>query len=199
MPLCFATNNLHKLKEVKASLQGAFSLLTLKDIGCEEELPETQDTIVGNAQQKARYVWEHYGIPCFADDSGLEVEALNGAPGVISAMYAGSQRSHDDNIRLLLKNLDGHENRAAQFRTVIALVLPQGEWIFEGILKGEILLERRGSGGFGYDPIFLPIGFSRSLAELTMEEKNRISHRWQAVQKLSTFLQSNPSFISSTQ
>jgi XTP/dITP diphosphohydrolase len=188
MKLCFATNNHHKLDEVMGVLGGAFHLLTLRDIGCQEELPETRETILGNAQQKAEYVWEKYRIPCFADDTGLEVEALNGAPGVHSAHYAGSQRSAVDNMNLLLKNLEGSENRKAQFRTVISLIMPQGEWNFEGIVKGVILEQARGTGGFGYDPIFQPDGSSRTLAEMTLPEKNRISHRAVAVSKLAEFL-----------
>lgn len=169
-------------------LGGAFHLLTLRDIGCEEELPETRDTIQDNARQKAEYVWEKYRIACFADDTGLEVESLNGAPGVHSAYYAGSQRSAADNMNLLLKNLERSENRRAQFRTVISLIMPQGKWNFEGIVKGMVLEHPRGTGGFGYDPIFLPDGSSKTLAEMTLSEKNRISHRAVAVSKLSEFL-----------
>jgi XTP/dITP diphosphohydrolase len=188
MKLCFATNNHHKLEEVMGVLGGAFHLLTLKDIGCEEVLPETRDSIQGNARQKAEYVWKKYRIACFADDTGLEVEALNGAPGVHSAHYAGSQRSAADNMNLLLKNLEGSEGRRGQFRTVISLIMPQGEWDFEGIVKGLILEQPRGTGGFGYDPIFLPDGSLRTLAEMTLSEKNRISHRAVAVSKLTEFL-----------
>ena len=149
---------------------------------------ETQETIAGNAYQKAKYVWDHYDFPCFADDTGLEVAALGGAPGVYSARYAGPQRSSEHNIDLLLKNLDGQKHREAQFRTVISLVLPQGEWKFEGIVEGIILQERRGAGGFGYDPVFLPKGTEKTLAQMTMEEKNIISHRAIAVKKLAEFV-----------
>ena len=171
-----------------AILGGSIPLLTLREIGCEEELSETQETIAGNACQKAKYVWDEYNVPCFADDTGLEVAALGGAPGVYSARYAGPQRSSDDNIDLLLKNLDGQTHREAQFRTVISLVMPQGEWMFEGIVEGIILQERRGSEGFGYDPVFLPKGTWKTLAQMTMEEKNSISHRAIAVKKLAEFL-----------
>lgn len=188
MRLCFATNNHHKLEEVMGVLGDAFHVLTLTEIGCNEELPETRDTILGNARQKAEYVWEKYRISCFADDTGLEVEDLGGAPGVHSAHYAGSQRNAADNLNLLLKNLQGKGNRKAQFRTVICLIMPQGEWNFEGIVKGVILEHPRGTGGFGYDPIFLPDGSARTLAEMTLSEKNRISHRAIAVSKLAEFL-----------
>ena len=167
-----------------AVLGGTFQLVTLADVGCKEELPETQETIAGNAYQKASYVWNHYKIPCFADDTGLEVGVLNGAPGVFSARYAGPQRNSKDNLNLLLKRLEGFLNREAQFRTVISLILPQGEWLFEGIVKGVILTELRGTGGFGYDPVFQPHGSLKTLAEMTMEEKNEISHRARAVKKL---------------
>jgi len=191
MKICFATNNHHKLEEVMAVLGGSIQLQTLQDIGCHEELPETQNTIPGNASQKSSYVWDHYSVPCFADDSGLEVDFLSGAPGVISAQYAGSQRSSQDNIDLLLANLKSESNRTAQFRTVISLRLLQGKWLFEGILKGSIVNERRGSGGFGYDPVFIPDGYSKTLAEMAISEKNKISHRSIAVQKMVVFFDSN--------
>lgn len=183
-----ATNNLHKAVEIRRILNGAIELVTLKDIGCHEELAEEQDTIEGNSLQKADYVFRTYGVPCFADDSGLEVAALNGAPGVYSAMYAGPQRSFDDNIQLLLANLNGKTDRAAKFRTVITLMDSSGMYQFEGTLNGTILTERRGTGGFGYDPVFLPNGFSKTLAEMSMEEKNKISHRYNAISKLVDFL-----------
>jgi XTP/dITP diphosphohydrolase len=187
-PVIIATNNRHKLEEIQAILKHGIVLKTLKDIGCNEELAEDQDTIEGNSFQKADYVFKNYHVDCFADDTGLEVESLNGAPGVISARYAGTQRNADDNIDLLLKNLSGKSNRRARFRTVITLILSGNVHTFEGIVNGTILTFRRGNDGFGYDPVFLPNGFDKTLAEMTMEEKNRISHRAMAVGKLSTFL-----------
>ncbi len=188
MDICFATNNAHKIEEIKAILGNKYEILNLKDIGCYEELPEERDTLEGNSLQKAKYVFTKYKVSCFADDTGLEVEALQGAPGVYSARYAGEQRSAEDNINLLLKNLEGKSNRKAQFRTVISFIQPEGLHQFEGIAEGTILEERRGKGGFGYDPIFLPNGFSKTLAEMSMEEKNQISHRARATQKLVEFL-----------
>lgn len=188
MKLCFATNNKHKLQEVANIIPSYIQLVGLADIGCTEELAETTGTIPGNSRQKAEYVFTNYKTPCFADDSGLEVMALNGAPGVDSAYYAGPQKSFSDNVNLLLKNMDGVTQREAQFITVITLVTDKGLWQFDGILKGKIITERRGEGGFGYDPVFLPDGHSRTLAEMSMEEKNKISHRSMAVQKLMTFL-----------
>lgn len=174
-----------------AVLGNEFPILSLLQIGCKEEIPETQDTIAGNAKQKADYIWDRYHIACFADDTGLEVESLNGAPGVYSARYAGPQRDSNNNIRLLLQNLHGNIHRAAQFRTVIALRFPDGEWIFEGILKGNIRISPRGTGGFGYDPVFIPEGSTRTLAEMTMEEKNKVSHRALAVKQCVDFLRNN--------
>jgi XTP/dITP diphosphohydrolase len=191
MILCFATNNRHKHQEVVKLIPSHIQVVDLVSIGCVEELAETTSTIRGNSRQKAEYVFTNYNVPCFADDSGLEVSALNGEPGVDSAYYGGPQRSFNDNIDLLLKNLDGNSNREAQFITVITLVTEKGSWQFEGILKGNILTERRGYGGFGYDPVFLPHGHYKTLAEMTMEEKNKISHRSIAVQKLVEFLKSN--------
>lgn len=188
MKLCFATNNKHKLQEVANIIPSYIQLVGLADIGCTEELAETTGTIPGNSRQKAEYVFTNYKTPCFADDSGLEVMALNGAPGVDSAYYAGPQKSFSDNVNLLLKNMDGVTQREAQFITVITLVTDKGLWQFDGILKGKIIMERRGEGGFGYDPVFLPDGHSRTLAEMSMEEKNKISHRSMAVQKLMAFL-----------
>jgi XTP/dITP diphosphohydrolase len=190
MDICFATNNHHKLEEVMAVLGKDFRLLTLAQIGCDAELPETQATIAGNATQKAKYVWDHFHFPCFADDSGLEVDALGGRPGVDSAHYAGAHRNSDDNINMVLAELEGIERRGAQFRSVISLFLPGGEWSFEGILRGSILTHRNGHGGFGYDPVFLPDGSDKTLAEMTMDEKNAISHRGIAVRKLAAFLKS---------
>jgi len=188
MELCFATNNQHKIEEVKHLLGSQHHLRSLKEIGCLEELAEDQATIEGNSFQKAEYVFRKYGVACFADDSGVEVETLNGNPGVHSAYYAGPQRSHSDNMDLLLTNLKGVENRIAQFKTVITLITPTITRQFEGILKGTIQHEKKGMGGFGYDPIFIPIGFAKTLAEMTMEEKNAISHRAIAINQLAEFL-----------
>ncbi len=191
MEICFATNNQHKLAEVRQLLGDSFKVLGLSEIGCTEELQEEQDSLEGNSLQKANFVFERFGIDCFADDTGLEVEALNGAPGVCSARYAGEQRNSEDNINLLLQKLRGHSNRKAQFRTVITLKLNEATYQFEGVAKGKILEGRRGTHGFGYDPIFLPEGSDHSMAELSGEEKNAISHRGEAIRKLVKFLRSN--------
>lgn len=188
MKICFATNNQKKIEEVKAALGPEFELVSLQEIGCEEELPETGDTLDHNAFQKARYVKEHFGVDCFADDTGLEVEALDGAPGVYSGRFAGEPRSDERNIDLLLKKLEGKTNRKARFRTVIALILKEKEYQFEGIAEGEILHQRVGERGFGYDPVFKPVGFDRTFAELSLREKNEISHRGKAVKALIEFL-----------
>ena len=189
--LCFATNNAHKVEEVQAVLGNRFELSTLKQIGCNEELHETGNTLEANSLQKASYLFDNYQIDCFADDTGLEVTALKGEPGVYSARYAGEQRSHSDNINLLLKNLSGKTDRSAQFRTVITLIIDGKVEQFEGIVKGEIIETLRGNEGFGYDPVFIPEGFDRTFAEMTMEEKGKISHRGRAFEKLVTFLVSN--------
>ncbi|MBC6696896.1 RdgB/HAM1 family non-canonical purine NTP pyrophosphatase [Hymenobacter puniceus] len=190
MRLCFASNNAHKLDEIRPLLPAGMELQSLADIGCQEELPETQDTLAGNARQKAEYVWEHYGIACFADDTGLEVTALGGAPGVYSARYAGPQRLAADNVQKLLAELRGHADRSAQFRTVVALVLPGGVvHEFAGAVQGLITEELSGTGGFGYDPVFRPTeGDGRTFAEMTTTEKNQISHRARAVAGLVAFL-----------
>lgn len=188
MKICFATNNKKKIEEVKASLGPAFELVSLQEIGCFEELPETGDALDHNAFQKARYVKTHFGMDCFADDTGLEVEALAGAPGVYSGRFAGEPRSDERNIDLLLEKMEGKTNRKARFRTVIALILEGKEHQFEGVAEGEILNERVGEKGFGYDPVFRPTGFERTFAELSMEEKNEISHRGKAVKALIEFL-----------
>jgi len=189
MKLCFATNNKHKLEEIQALLGDQFSLVTLTEIGCDEDIPETRDTIEENSMQKAEYVWNNYHIDCFADDTGLEVEALNGQPGVRSARYAGPQRSSDDNINLLLKNLSHHINHRARFKTVITLV-KNGEYFqFEGTVDGSIIFDKRGTNGFGYDPVFVPNGYEVTFAEMTMEDKGRLSHRSIAFNKLVSFLQ----------
>ena len=186
--LVFATNNLHKLEEVRDILGGSFRIASLKEIGCTDDIPETADTLEGNALQKARYVKDKFGYDCFADDTGLEVEALGGAPGVFSARYAGPGHDSEANMRKLLKELEGKMNRQAQFRTVVALILEGREYTFEGIVRGTILTERRGTAGFGYDPVFVPEGYAETFAEMGSEEKNRISPRARAVQKLADFL-----------
>ena len=188
MQLCFATNNAHKLKEIKALLGDNFELKTLQEIGCNEELPETTDTIEGNSAQKAEYVWEHYRVNCFADDSGLEIEALNGAPGVHSAYYSG-ERNHARNIERVLSELAYESNRKARFKTVITLTLEGKSHSFEGIVEGTIIDTPRGADGFGYDPIFVPEGSNRTFAEMTLDEKGKISHRSRAFAKLVAFLQ----------
>ncbi|GAB3555633.1 RdgB/HAM1 family non-canonical purine NTP pyrophosphatase [Spirosoma fluminis] len=188
MELCFATNNAHKLEEVAARLGTTFTIKTLGEIGCLDELPETSGTIPGNSRQKADYVWTHYGISCFADDSGLEVEALNGEPGVDSAFYSGS-RDFDKNIQKLLSNLNEHTNRKARFITVFTLILHGVEHQFEGVVGGQILNEPRGTGGFGYDPLFVPDGHDRTFAEMTIEEKGAISHRSRALAKMIEYLE----------
>ncbi|MCC2546820.1 non-canonical purine NTP diphosphatase [Hymenobacter sp. BT175] len=189
MRLCFATNNDHKLTEVRALLPAGIELLSLRDIGCTEELPETRDTLEGNARQKAEYVWEHYHTACFADDTGLEVEALNGAPGVYSARYAGPQRSAADNMTRILTELQGQGNRRARFRTVVALILPDGQQHeFEGAVDGRITETAHGAEGFGYDPIFQPAGHDVTFAEMSLAQKNTLSHRARAVAGLVAFL-----------
>lgn len=189
MKLVFATNNAHKLKEVSAMLGSDFDIMSLSDIGCFDDIPETSDTLSGNALQKADYVKEHFGYDCFADDTGLEVTALGGAPGVHSARYAGNHDS-DANIRKLLAELNGQSDRSAQFRTVIALIANGEKHFFEGTVKGHIIEEMQGSGGFGYDPVFVPDGYSESFASLGENIKNKISHRAVAVTKLVEFLKS---------
>lgn len=183
-----ATNNAHKLKEIAAILGQEIELLSLKDIQCFADIPETADTLEGNARQKAMYIYENYGMDCFADDTGLEVEALGGAPGVFSARYAGEGHDSEANMQKLLKELAGKENRKAQFRTVICLIRNGKEHLFEGIVKGEIIQEKRGGAGFGYDPIFVPEGYDLTFAELGDDVKNTISHRARAVEKLCQFL-----------
>lgn len=186
--IVFATNNAHKLQEVSEILEDKIQIMNLKDIHCEEEIPETSDTIEGNAYQKANYIYEHYHVDCFADDTGLEVEALNGAPGVYSARYAGPQHNSKDNIRKLQTDMQDIENRNAQFRTAIVLILDGKIHLFEGTIKGTIIRSERGSGGFGYDSVFVPDGFEKTFAELGEEIKNKISHRAIATKKLVKFL-----------
>lgn len=185
----FATNNDHKLQEVSAMVGEKVDIFSLKDIGCHADIPETADTLEGNALLKAQFVWEHYHTDCFADDTGLEVEALNGAPGVYSARYAGGD-GHDSeaNMKKLLKELEGVENRKARFRTVFALIIDGKEHLFEGIVNGEIIKVRKGTSGFGYDPIFVPESYTQTFAEMGNELKNKISHRAVAMNKLCRFL-----------
>jgi XTP/dITP diphosphohydrolase len=190
MKIVFATNNLNKLKEVQAMVPSHITLLSLKDIGCFEDVPETQKTIEGNAIQKAEYIKTNYGYDCFADDTGLEVDALNGAPGVYSARYAGPQRNADDNTNKLLTELNNNTNRQAQFKTVVALQLNDRLHTFTGICKGTITTQKKGEGGFGYDPVFQPENYTQTFAEITLEEKNKIGHRGKAVQQLVAFLES---------
>lgn len=188
MELIFATHNQHKTQEVLDILNGKWMVKNLHDLGCEEEIPETSDTLKGNALQKAQYVYNKYGVNCFADDTGLEVEALDGRPGVYSARYAGEHCSFADNVNKMLKEMDGKNNRKACFKTVIALILKGGTYFFEGRVDGEILTAATGEAGFGYDPIFRPDGFEKSFAEMSADDKNAISHRGRAMQKLVQFL-----------
>lgn len=191
MQLVFATNNLNKIKEVQSFIPKQIKLLSLKDIGCFEDVPETQDTIEGNAIQKAEYIIKHYGYNCFADDTGLEVKVLNGEPGVYSARYAGEQRDANDNMNLLLKNLMDKTNRQAQFKTVIALHLNGELNTFKGVCKGEITTKKQGEQGFGYDPIFKALGYTKTFAEISLNEKNKIGHRGKAVKQLVDYLNKN--------
>jgi len=191
MKLVFATNNIHKINEIRHLLNEEIEILTLGDIGCRVELPETEGTIEGNAAQKAFFVYTHYSINCFADDTGLEIEALNGEPGVFSARYAGENCTYEDNIRKVLTAMQEKKNRSARFKTVIALVINGKLEIFEGIVEGVIRDQKRGNNGFGYDPIFQPAGLEKTFAEISLEEKNRISHRAIALQKLVRYLKNN--------
>ncbi|TRZ43639.1 non-canonical purine NTP diphosphatase [Robertkochia solimangrovi] len=188
MKLVFATNNPNKLREVQNLLPESITVLTLEEIGCDEDIPETADTIEGNAAQKAEYVYEKYGYFCFSDDTGLEVDALNGAPGVYSARYAGPQKNAGDNMKKLLEELKGISNRNARFKTVIALRSAEGMQLFPGIVEGVITTEGKGTHGFGYDPVFMPDGYDRTFAELSPEVKNEISHRGRAVRSLTDYL-----------
>ncbi|MBJ6368353.1 non-canonical purine NTP diphosphatase [Snuella sedimenti] len=192
MQLVFATNNLNKLKEVQALMPEHIQLLSLKDINCLEDIPETQNTIKGNAIQKAQYIKTHYGMDCFADDTGLEVSALNGAPGVYSARYAGEQRDANDNINKLLSELGHQSNRSAQFKTVIALYLNDALHTFTGICPGSITKSKKGDKGFGYDPIFKPDGHNDTFAEMDLSLKNSIGHRGKAISQLVNFLAPEP-------
>lgn len=191
--ICFATNNQHKILEIQHLLATSIRLVSLEEIGCSVELPETQTTIEGNSAQKARYVRDHFGVTCFADDTGLEVAALAGEPGVHSAYYSGERDSHK-NITLLLQNLAG-KSREAQFRTCITLATPTQEWQFEGIVAGTICNEPKGEGGFGYDAVFLPLYASKTFAQMEISEKNNLSHRAIATKKLIEFLQRNANLL----
>lgn len=188
MELVFATQNPHKAREIEAKLGDGFTIISLDALGITEEIPETAPTLEGNALMKARYVYEKTGRNCFADDTGLEVEALNGEPGVYSARYAGLQKNSEDNIRLLLEKLQKHSNRKARFRTVIALIVEGEEYMFDGIAEGEIIESKLGSEGFGYDPVFVPAGHTRTFAEMTLDEKNELSHRAKALAKMKEHL-----------
>ena len=188
MELVFATNNMHKLAELQAILGDKIKLLSLKDIDCDEDIPEDQETLEGNASQKAFYVYNKFGYNCFADDTGLEIDALNGEPGVYSARYAGDEKSAEANIAKVLAQLIKIKNRKARFRTVISLVIDGSEKQFEGVVEGEILTQKRGTSGFGYDPVFQPSGFVQTFAEMNLTDKNKISHRGRAVEKLIHYL-----------
>lgn len=189
MKLVFATNNQHKLDEVrKISAQHNIEIVSLAEIDCHDDIPETADTLDGNALQKAQYIREKFGLDCFADDTGLEVEALNNAPGVYSARYAGPGHDSEANMKKLLNEMEGKENRKARFRTVIALLLGGETHLFEGIVEGSITTEKRGGNGFGYDPVFVPEGYDKTFAELGNDVKNKISHRARAVEQLEAFL-----------
>lgn len=187
--LVFATGNEHKIREVATILKGTYDIVPMKDIGCEEDIPETSPTLEGNALLKARYLKEHFQVDCFSEDTGLEIEALNGEPGVFTARYAGLPQNTDNNMNLVLQKLSGSSNRKARFRTVIALLINEEEHLFEGIVDGRIAESKSGSGGFGYDPIFIPDGYEDTFAVLAPEIKQQISHRARAIAKLVTFLE----------
>ncbi|GET30525.1 non-canonical purine NTP diphosphatase [Prolixibacter sp. SD074] len=186
--LVFATNNPHKLRELREILGEQFELLSLNDIGCTDDIPETGDTLEDNAAQKSFYIWDRYHINCFADDTGLEIDALNGEPGVYSARYAGGAKDARENVKKVLRLMNGKTTRTARFRTVISLIINGKEMQFEGVAEGEILADTRGEAGFGYDPVFLPEGKEKSFAEMEAGEKNEISHRGRAVAKLVDYL-----------
>ena len=188
MQIVFATNNKNKLKEIQNLVPDGIIIQSLSEIGCHQNIPETGVTLEENAQQKSDYIIQRYKVNCFSDDTGLEIKSLNGEPGVFSARYAGPQKNSEDNMDLVLNNLGGKEDRSAQFKTVISLYLEGKQYFFEGVCKGTITKERSGSEGFGYDPIFIPEGYKTTFAEMSMDEKNKISHRGRAVQKLIEFL-----------
>lgn len=186
--IVFATNNLHKLSEAKALLEDIFDIISLKELGFEGDIPETGKTLAENASQKSHFIFERYGVDCFADDTGLGVDALGGEPGVYSARYAGEQATYEENVTKLLQKLKGESQRKAHFKTVISLILAGKEFQFEGSVDGRILERCSGNSGFGYDPVFLPDGYTESFAAMPAELKNRISHRGKAVEKLVSFL-----------
>ncbi len=186
--LVFATSNENKIREVREILKGYYEIIPMKAIGCEEDIPETADTFEGNALQKAHYLKEHYGVDCFSEDTGLEIDALDGAPGVYTARYAGLPKNAEKNMALVLKNLQGASKRTARFRTAIALLIDGEEHVFEGSVEGKIALQKQGSGGFGYDPIFIPEGYDKTFGELPIEIKHQISHRARAIARLVDFL-----------
>ncbi|MEI8202852.1 MAG: non-canonical purine NTP diphosphatase [Bacteroidota bacterium] len=188
MKLVFATQNQHKIKEINQILTNDISIIGLDSLGFFDEIAETQNTIEGNALQKAHFIWDKFHLPCFADDTGLEIDALNGQPGVYSARYAGENKSFDDNCNKVLSELEGKTNRKARFRTVIALIIDAKDYIFEGIIEGSIIHEKMGSDGFGYDPIFMPEGYDITFAQMPLDIKNAISHRGLATNKLVNFL-----------
>jgi XTP/dITP diphosphohydrolase len=190
--LVFATNNSHKLNELRAIVGNRFSIISLKELGCFDEIPETETTLVANALQKAKYIHDRFHCNCFADDTGLEIDALNGRPGVYSARYAGEHCSFQDNINKVLSELQGVTNRKASFVTIIALILNDENYFFEGKIEGEIMEREKGTNGFGYDPIFKPLGYNKTFAELTSVEKNSISHRALTTKKLNDFLKKCP-------
>jgi XTP/dITP diphosphohydrolase len=188
--LVFATNNSHKLKEIKEILEGKYDIVSLKDIGFSGDIPETGETLHDNASQKAHYIHDIYKTDCFADDTGLEVDALNGEPGVYSARYAGENCSYSDNVRKLLNQMEGKTLRSARFKTVISLILDGKEYFFEGVVEGKIVENPKGDSGFGYDPVFMPEGYDKTFAQMPPGLKNKISHRGKAVKKLAEFLKS---------
>jgi len=189
--IVFATNNRHKLEEIRSILSNSYQIVSLEEIGCFEDIPETADTLEGNALLKAQHVKTHYGYDCFADDTGLEVKALHNAPGVYSARYAGEAKDSKANMRKVLKEMESQSDRSAIFRTVIALILGEKEFLFDGAVKGKLIEKARGNAGFGYDPIFIPEGYAETFAEMKPEVKNTISHRAKAVEKLKAFLDKN--------
>jgi len=188
MEIVFATNNLHKVAEIENAIGTGLKIKCLKDIGCYEELPENQNTLEGNAFEKAKYVYDNFNVDCFADDTGLEIDALNGEPGVLSARYSGSDKDAEANMQKVLQKMQNESNRNARFRTVISLIINGARFEFEGIVKGTILTAKSGKKGFGYDPIFQPLGYQETFAEMSMDLKNKISHRGLAVRKLVEFL-----------